>query len=58
MIERPGDDVCGLHHAQVDKEHVFLGLVSKPRSTCCQWFGIKTTGTSFPVWASKPAATV
>jgi hypothetical protein len=29
MIGRSGDAVCGLHHAQGDKEHVFLGLSSK-----------------------------
>jgi hypothetical protein len=25
MIERSGNTVCGLHHAQGDDEHVFLG---------------------------------
>jgi hypothetical protein len=25
-IERSGDAMCGLHHAQGDKEHGFLGL--------------------------------
>jgi hypothetical protein len=30
-----GDDMCGLHHAQVDEKHGFLGLASKPRSTVC-----------------------
>jgi hypothetical protein len=25
MIERPGDAVCGLHHAQGDEERGFLG---------------------------------
>jgi hypothetical protein len=34
-IERSGDAVCGLHHAQVDEESGFLGLVSKPRSMVC-----------------------
>jgi hypothetical protein len=57
-IERLGDTVCSLYHAQGDEEHEFLGLASKPRSTVCQWFGIKTTMTFFPVCASKPAATV
>jgi hypothetical protein len=33
-------------------------LASKPWLTVCQWFGLKTTGTGFPVWATKPAATV
>jgi hypothetical protein len=26
MIERSGNAVCGLHHAQGDKERQFLGL--------------------------------
>jgi hypothetical protein len=33
MIERSGDAVCDLHHAQGDEEHEFLGLATKPRST-------------------------
>jgi hypothetical protein len=49
--------VCGLHHAQGDEEHGFLGLASKPSSTVspglaskpvvtvCQRFGLKTTVT-------------
>jgi hypothetical protein len=45
-IERPGDTVCGMHHAQGDVGREFLGLASKPRST------------GFPVWASKLAAAV
>jgi hypothetical protein len=40
-----GDAVCGLHHACGDEERGFLGSTSKPRSTVCQWFGLKTTGT-------------
>jgi hypothetical protein len=70
MIERLGDTVYGLHHAQGDEEHGFLGLDSKPRSTVCQWFGLKTTGMvspglalklvvmGFSVWTSKLAAMV
>jgi hypothetical protein len=46
MIERSGDAVCGLHHAQGDEEREFLGSASKPRST------------GFPIWASKPVAMV
>jgi hypothetical protein len=57
-VERSGDTVCGLYHAQGDKEHEFLGLASKPRSAVCQRFGLKTTGSGFPVWASKPAVMV
>jgi hypothetical protein len=33
MIERSGDIMCGLHRAEGDEEHRFLGLASKPRST-------------------------
>jgi hypothetical protein len=33
MIEKLGDVVCGLHHAQGDEEHMFLGLASKLWST-------------------------
>jgi hypothetical protein len=69
-IERSGDAMSGLYRAQGDEECAFLGLVSKPRSTVCQWFGLKTFGTvslglasksvasGFPIWASKPAASV
>jgi hypothetical protein len=32
-IERSGDAMCGLHNAQEDEEHMFLGLTLKPRST-------------------------
>jgi hypothetical protein len=32
-IERSGNTVCGLHHAQGDEEYEFLGLGSKLRST-------------------------
>jgi hypothetical protein len=45
-IERSGDAVCGLHHAQGDEERGFLGLASKPRSTVS------------PGLASKPVAMV
>jgi hypothetical protein len=46
MVERLGDTVCGLHHAQGDEEGGFLGLASKPRSTVS------------PGLASKPMASV
>jgi hypothetical protein len=39
-----GGTVCGLHRARGDEEREFLGWISKPRSTVCQWFGLKTTG--------------
>jgi hypothetical protein len=56
--EWSGDIVCGMHYAQGDEEHMFLGLASKPGATVCQLFGLKTTGTSFSVWASKLRSTV
>jgi hypothetical protein len=34
-IERSGDAVCDLYHAQGDGEHGFLALALKPRSTVC-----------------------
>jgi hypothetical protein len=58
MIERSGDTECSLHRTQGDVERGFLGLASKPRAIVCQWFGLKTTRSGFPVWASKPAAMV
>jgi hypothetical protein len=51
MIERSGDAVCGLHRAQGDEEHEFLGLALKARSTICQWFSLKITGSGFLDWA-------
>jgi hypothetical protein len=42
-IERSGGAMCGLHRARGDEEHGFLGCASKPRSTVCQWFDLKTT---------------
>jgi hypothetical protein len=69
-IERSGGGVCDLHHARGDEERGFLGLASKPKSTVCEWFDLKTSGDSFlrfdlktgglgfPVWASKPTAPV
>jgi hypothetical protein len=58
MIRRSGDTMCGLYRAQGDEVCGFFGLASKPRSTACQWFGLKTTGSGFPIWTSKPAATI
>jgi hypothetical protein len=45
VIERLGGAVCGLHRACRDEERGFLGWASKPRSTVCEWFGLKTTRT-------------
>jgi hypothetical protein len=42
-IERSGGIVCDLHRARGDEERGFLGSASKPRSTVCEWFGLKTT---------------
>jgi hypothetical protein len=53
-----GNAVCGLHRARGDEERRFLSCASKPRSTVCQWFGLKTTGTVFSGLASKPVTTV
>jgi hypothetical protein len=44
-IKRSDNAVCGLHYAREDEEHGFLGSTSKPKSTVCQWFGLKTTET-------------
>jgi hypothetical protein len=56
--ERSGDAVCGLHRAREGDEHGFLGSASKPRSTVCQWFDLKTTWTVFSCLILKPVATV
>jgi hypothetical protein len=68
-IERSGDAVCGLHQAQGEEEHGFLGSASKARSMVSPILASKlvatvlvvwhkTTRSGFPVWASKPATTV
>jgi hypothetical protein len=44
-IERSGGATCGLHRAHGDEERGFLGWALKSRSTVCQWFDLKTTGT-------------
>jgi hypothetical protein len=41
-VERSGDAVCCLHRARGDEERRFLGGALKPRSTVCEWFGLKT----------------
>jgi hypothetical protein len=58
MIERSGDAVCGLHHAQGDEEHMFLGLVSKSRLTVSSGLGLKPVAMCFLVCALKPASTI
>jgi hypothetical protein len=57
-IERSCDAVCGLHHAQGDEEHEFLGLSSKPRPTVSPSLASKSVALGFPVWASKLTAAV
>jgi hypothetical protein len=50
--------VCSLHRVHGDKESGFLGFISKPRSTVCQWFSLKTTGTVFSSLTSISMVTV
>jgi hypothetical protein len=57
-IERSGDAVCGLHRARGDEEREFFGCASKPKSTICQWFGLKTTRTIFSGLTLKLVAMV
>jgi hypothetical protein len=57
-IDRLGGTVCSLDHARGDEECEFLGWASKPRSTVCQWFSLKITGTFFSNLTSKLVATV
>jgi hypothetical protein len=57
-IKRSGDAMCGLHHAQRDEEHRFLGLALKPRSIVSPSLASKPVAMCFLVWASKPAAAV
>jgi hypothetical protein len=58
MIERSGDAMCSLHHADGDEERGFLGLASKSRSTVSPGLASKLVATGFPVWALKPIVTV
>jgi hypothetical protein len=57
-IERSSDAACGLHPAQGDEEHEFLGLAAKPRSTVSHGLVAKPVATSFLVWTSKTVAMV
>jgi hypothetical protein len=47
---RSGDAVCGLHHAQVDQEHEFLGSASKPRLMISPGLASKTVSTILMLW--------
>jgi hypothetical protein len=58
MIGRPDNVVCGLHRTHGEEECKFHGWASKPSSTVCQLFDLKTTGTVFSALASKSVATV
>jgi hypothetical protein len=58
MIERSGDTMCGLYHAEGDKEHGFLGLASKPRSTVSPGLASKPVVMVSTGLASKPVAMV
>jgi hypothetical protein len=42
--------VCGLHYAQGDEEHGFLGLALKPSSTVSPGFASKSAATVLVVW--------
>jgi hypothetical protein len=49
-IERSGDAVCGLHHAQGDEKRGFLSLSSKPRSMVYPGLASKMVATVLVVW--------
>jgi hypothetical protein len=57
MIERSSDVVCGLYHAQGDKERRLLGLASKPRSAGF-WFGPQNRQLLFGDFGLKITTTV
>jgi hypothetical protein len=50
--------MCGLHRAQGDEEHVFLGLASKSRSTVSPSLPLKLVALSFSIWALKLAIAI
>jgi hypothetical protein len=58
MIERSGDAVCSLYHAQGDEERGFLGLSSKPRLAVSPSLASKVVVIVSPGLASKPVAMV
>jgi hypothetical protein len=49
-IERSGDIVYSLHHAQGDEECRFFGLASKPRSTVSPGLASKLVAMVLVVW--------
>jgi hypothetical protein len=52
-IDRLDDTVCGLHRAQGDEKHEFLGLASKPRSTVSPDLASKQMATILVVWTQN-----
>jgi hypothetical protein len=50
MIVRSNDAMCGLHGAQGDEEHGFLGLASKLRSMVSPGLASKLVATILVVW--------
>jgi hypothetical protein len=56
-IERSGDAVCVLHHAEGDEEHEFLILASKPQSTVSR-FGPQNRQLRFDDLEHKITATI
>jgi hypothetical protein len=50
MIEMSDDAVCGLHRAQGDEEHEFLGLASKARSMVSPGLASKPVAMVLVVW--------
>jgi hypothetical protein len=64
MIERSGNDVCGLQRAQgvlvqpQNQGRWFLPVWPQNRWLQFLWFGLKTTRSGFPICLSKPAVAV
>jgi hypothetical protein len=52
-IERSGDTVCGLYHAQGDEEHGFFWFSIKTKVDVFSQFGFKTSGYGSCGLASK-----
>jgi hypothetical protein len=57
-IERSGGVMCSLYHAQRDEERNFLPVWPQNWWLRFLWFGLKTTRSSFLIWASKPSVVV
>jgi hypothetical protein len=50
LSTRSGDAMCGLHRAQGNEEHEFLGSATKPRSTVSPGLATKPVATILVVW--------